>query len=773
MVTFFGYSPKLPPLSALPLKSYRHDFSLEGLIPGVDNYRYDVYLSPSFVKATRKIVARLVARHAGVEKRSSDSKRVSWAKEVESYKRLYHEIMEGGVNKAKGQREIQVVYLVQAALYKMLLAEIRSQYEQLVGLLKKTVRKSELATHNDLAEAPKLKSRLRGVLQERDAIQRKVGLEICDYWAEIETKMIHPMHDAIFGRHAPFYMDMLHNPIPHVQQADNDFFKISEYDLTLGRRIEDSDKYETLLFFVRRLLNHIDLMDPTSKGHSVENRMTLPKLRDEEVRADNKQSYGEKIDAWIQYLGNMDLLLNWRNTKAQCRALKKRKGDSKTIDHLKKQIRHQKKLLRFFYRQFCRNGLMERIAASYEMQPEYLEFCPPLLPQQIVQYLTVPKSRKVIRGRLKRMKKIYGRTFSLRPLHKKIKALEQMTVAKRENYLIRFMSAFARYHRDKSNADILDDAMDRIHPAEDEKVLTLSRENNTLYEFLLPHERTSEKKPIINHVVIKADVRGSTDITYLMNERGLNPASYFSLNFFDPISETLAEYGASKIFIEGDAIILSIFEREDTPNGWYSVARACGLALNMLIIIQRYNKKSKKYHLPILELGIGISYLEKAPTFLFDGDNRIMISSAINQADRLSGCSKTGRRLHAKRRSPFNLYVFQTLSDADMAGTKDDLYTRYNVNGIELNAVGFEKLSREIDLKMLPGDFAEGHDRKSNLYMGKFPTISGRYQQVIIREAQVSVVDPLTLKTDRITSRKYYEICTHPKLYAWARQKVG
>jgi class 3 adenylate cyclase len=773
MVTFFGYSRELPRLSDLPLKSYGHDFSLERLVPGVDNYRCDVYLSTSFISATRKIASQLMARHIGVEKKSDDSKSGSWVKEVDSYKRLYHEVMEDGVNRAKGQREIQVIYLAQAALFKMLLEEIRSQYDHFVGRMKKAVHKSELAIHNDMAEAPKLKGKLQSVLQNRDTLQRKVGMEICGYWAEVEATEIEPMHDAIFGRHAPFFMDILHNPIPHVQQADNDFFKITEYDITLGRRIEDSDKYETLLFFVRRLLNHIDLEDPGSRGQSVEKRMARPKLLDEEDREEPPHAYHQKIDAWIRYLGNMDMILNWRRTQADYQALKKRKGDRNTINQLMKRARDQKKILHFFYQQFCRQGLMERIAASYEMQPEYMAYCPPLLPQQIVQYLTVPKARKVIRSRLKRMKKVYGHAFVLRPLHKKIKAMEQMTVAKRKSYLIRFLIAFARYHRDKSNAGILAEAMERVHPAVDEKVLALSRENNTLYEFLLSHERTLEKAPIINHVVIKADVRGSTDITYQMNERGLNPASYFSLNFFDPISETMAEYDAVKVFIEGDAVILSIFERKDTPSGWYGVARACGMALNMLIIIQRCNEKSKKYHLPILELGIGISFLEKSPAFLFDGDSRIMISSAINQADRLSSCSKTGRRLLAKRRSPFNLYVFQTLSDAEMAGTADDLYTRYNVNGIELNAVGFEKLSREIDLKLLPGDFTDGNDQKSNLYFGKFPTKSGRYQQIIIREAQVPVLDPLTLKTIRITSHKYYEICTHPKLYALARQKTA
>ena len=773
MLGLFNKGRSLPPLSSFPLRHYAPDFYLDRLVLGVDNIRYDVYLSPTFVSATRKIVARLVARHAGVEKTGQDAKELGWVKEVESYKQLYREIMRDAVNKSKGLREVQIACLCQAAVAKMLLEEIRSQYENLVGRLKKSVRKSELALHNDLAEAPKLKTRLQRILQDKEAVLQQVGREICGFWTEVERKEILPMYEAVFGPRTSFYLDVINNPVLHADQPDSDIFLISEYDVVLGRRIEDPDKYETLLFFFRRLINHLDLMDPVAKGHNVEQRLVMPDLTKGDPGPEEQAAYSQKIEKILKFQGNMDLLLNWQRTKGEILDSKKKGDAGDELAMLRQRLKDQKRILTFFYRQFRRNGLLERLVAAYEMQPEYLEYCPPLLPQQIIQFLTIPRSRKVIRSRLKRMKQMTNRTYSLAPLYKKIKTMEQMTSAKAKGYLIRFANAFTRYHRDKSNADLFRDSFGRIHLATDEKIILLSRENNTLYEFLLPHEQVEDKAPIINHVVIKADVRGSTDITYQMNERGLNPASYFSLNFFDPISEILSEYDANKVFIEGDAVILSIFERKDTPSGWYGVARACGIAINILIIIQRYNEKSRKYMLPILELGIGISFLNKAPAFLFDANNRIMISPAINHADRLSSCSKTGRKLFADKKNPFNLHVFQTHSDEELAATADDLYTRYNVNGIELSAPGFIKLSNEIDMKVLKNDFIDPLGQKSNLYMGKFPTQSGRYQRLILREAFIPVVDPATLKTTRLTSRKYYEVCTHPKLYAWAKQTQG
>ena len=106
-----------------------------------------------------------------------------------------------------------------------------------------------------------------------------------------------------------------------------------------------------------------------------------------------------------------------------------------------------------------------------------------------------------------------------------------------------------------------------------------------------------------------------------------------------------------------------------------------------------------------------------------------------------------------------------------MKRTADDLYTRYNVNGIEISPEAFIKLSKEIDLKMMPGKLPDEGGGKDNLYTGRFPTKSGRYQRLVIRESQIPVVDRNTLKTIMVSSHKYYELCTHPKLYKMARQQ--
>ncbi|MBU3950444.1 MAG: hypothetical protein KJ882_07195 [Proteobacteria bacterium] len=737
----------------------------------MDNIRHDVLISPVFINDTSKLVYRLMSHHAGIEKKGLESLSGEWPMEVDNYKQIYKELMLEAINKAKLSKQISIVYLAQTAVFKILLDGIRAQYDTMIGQLKKTVRQTDLCVYDYNSppeESYHSNVNLRKIHLDRAIIEQKVGKDMCGFWADIEQNEIQPMLEAIFGCSTQLFENLLINPILHTQQYDNSFIMLNEYDLCLGRRTNDPDKYEALIFLVRQIINAIGLYDPSFSDINIEQRSNPSLSHDKEDTLKKRRTYNEKIEGIIQDPENMELLFNWLQTKADYRNLKKQNASKSELIRLKNLMKNQKKLLNYLYKQFKRKGLIELISASYEMQPEHLKYCPPLNPQQIAQYLVSSKTRKAIKKRLKRINQNYQQVLSLRPLNKKIKLLKNTTDFKHKIFLIRFLKAFARYHRDINNFRIIQDCMEQVNIATEDKIINLSRVNNTLYQFLLPHERPPEKAAIINHVVVKADVRGSTDITYQMNKLGLNPASYFSLNFFDPISEILSEYDATKNFIEGDAVILSIFEYENAPAGWFCASKACSIALNILMIIRRYNEKSQKFQLPILELGIGISYSDKVPAFLFDQANRIMISSAINQADRLSRCSKAGIRLFVNQNSLFNLYVFQAYDAENMTDGNDDLYLRYNVNGIELNAEGFKKLSNEIDLKLLKGTLTDINELKSNFYTGKFPTKSGYYQRLLIRESQIPIIDTATFKVKDISSHKYYEVCSNPKLYQWA-----
>ena len=224
---------------------------------------------------------------------------------------------------------------------------------------------------------------------------------------------------------------------------------------------------------------------------------------------------------------------------------------------------------------------------------------------------------------------------------------------------LRFAEDFMRLRRDLRDYERLTAAMERIQLVRSEHTRDLSRMNNSLYEFLLPTEARPAQDNVINHAVIKADVRGSTRITKDLLARGLNPATLFSLNFYEPVKRILERYGAAKVFIEGDAMVLAIFETESNRSHQRAVSKACALARQILAISAAYNDRPDNGDLPRLELGVGVAFQGSAPTYWVDSDSRIMISRALNLSDRLSSCSKVARRMLGDKASLFRLFVFQ------------------------------------------------------------------------------------------------------------------
>jgi hypothetical protein len=127
------------------------------------------------------------------------------------------------------------------------------------------------------------------------------------------------------------------------------------------------------------------------------------------------------------------------------------------------------------------------------------------------------------------------------------------------------------------------------------------------------------------------------------------------------------------------------------------------------------------------------------------------------------------RRLKDQQRL-FNLFVFQSAAAEEIGATADDLSLRYNVNGIELNQEGFAKLTGEISLKGVK--YRTADNEEVQLYTGTVPTLTGNYQRLIIREADVLEVKPETMKAIGKTSRKYYEVCTHPAIHEFINKNT-
>ena len=752
--------------SPVPYSAY---FTLNRIMPGVDNFRYDVHLSPVFCESVSKIIMHLVIKVAEAEE--DIGVEFDWNKEKEEFKKLCKDLMLDAVKRAKlGDEGIQIDYLAQVAVTKYLIQEISNQFEELLIRLNNQVWEYESTDDAELVlQTLSLKDRVLAIRHKKSIIITLASKEIFQYLLEAQ-KPLQERREANYGAGSLLKDDLFTNPILHIDRQRDDYFMLEQYVL-LGNRIDDPDRYETLLALLKELLGRIRINPAKDiSGAKEESRAHgMEKSPERKLELEN-----QKIEGWLREVQNVDLLLDHFKTAEEIAAIKKQRSTAKDdLQALVLREKEQKRIFKFFHERFDQKKLITRVIASFEIKPIYLEYCPPLVPQQVLQYIISDDARKSVNAQLKRFKVYYGKTVSLVTLKKAIMKMGRLKLRQRHTYFLEFLRGFFRYHRDLENFKLIKKALDRINLVTDDKTVALSKTNHTLYEFLLPHEQVFEldTKPVTSHVIIKADVRGATVITRQLDESGLNPASFFSLNFFNPISEIVSLYGALKVFIEGDAIILAILERKDDEVGKYCVSRACGLAINMLNIIQRYNAKSIKYKLPILEIGVGICYQNAPPNYLLDGKKKIMISPAINLADRFSSCHKTLRRLSDRNKRPFNLYVYQTAGEQENTLSEDEIVLRYNVNGIELNKAGFIKLTREIDLKAMNCLIPEIRQEPMMIYTGKFPLVTGVFQRLIIREEWVQELNPVNLQSVGKVNRKYYEVCTHNALKEYIEKR--
>ena len=134
-----------PTLTEHAVETYSVQFQLDRLVPGVDNFRYDVYLSPAFCASIRNVVRLLFQKHAKIKKYLNLDKTRSLNIEQDEFKRLCRDVLHAAVNKAKSGSEIQIDLLAQMAVIKKLSEEIHRQHKTIIEDLNQFARKHEIS----------------------------------------------------------------------------------------------------------------------------------------------------------------------------------------------------------------------------------------------------------------------------------------------------------------------------------------------------------------------------------------------------------------------------------------------------------------------------------------------------------------------------------------------------------------------------------------------------------------------------------------------------
>lgn len=793
----------------IDLTSYNLILPMTTLAIGVDNIHHDVYLSPRFVQASRDYLFELIRQHtsssfiSGVELRNA--KTIDGA----GFRKLLTDLLQSSLTQAKYQKNIEIDILFRLAILKFITLELANQFSNLILEGKEWIR--QRGEHFERSQqAHVIKAKLSELQSARRRVLRTVGQQVAQMVIDAEENVICKARRALFGEDfAPFY-DLLKNRLVFLDGGKDDSYFLDHFVL-LGNYVRDPDRFEAMDALFQEFLQQAGVAVPRDPDFLVSQQAhqammdQAQGMRDEIANLEEqRETLRRKLDRGDSFLNKFMASSDPANVKASLNDVELRlKHQELRLEEFGPQIEVARQKLDFFLKD--RNGrlgdflnepdnarrlfdpaaepdslrplrtqllsnLLDRleqhevlyhVLASYEIRAIAAQYHPPLHLQQLRKALVSKDELKRVEQVLKQ---VHAKQLSAKPIEELSRKIHRYSRDEVQAFVLRFAVDFLRLRRELRDAEHLTNCMERINLVYSEQARDLSRLNNRLYECVLPEEAKPKLDPVVSHVIIKADVRGSTRMTQDLLSRGLNPASHFSLNLHEPVKKLLDRYSAKKVFIEGDAIILAIFETESSRAYARPVAKACILARQILAVCNSYNDGAVRSNLPALELGLGVAFQGDAPTYWTDGDSRIMISKALNLSDRLSGCTKLARRMLASQKSNFSIFHFLQAMQGASAEELDEFLVRYNRNGIELNEEGFQKLSEEISLESIETklDLPWGQELVT-LFYGEVP-MGDNVELIVLRKGTAREL----LQDGKLGSPSthcYYEVCTSPALF--------
>src|SRR5258707_6542980 len=749
------------------LKSYNVTIPMGSLAIGVDNIHHDVFLSPKFVQAAREYLFDVIRQSTSNTYLPGIELRASRGPDGAGFRKLLSELLQSSLTQAKYHKNIEIDLLFWMGLLKFLSFEMGNQFANLILEGKEWIRKR--GEHFERSQqAHVIKARLSELQSARRGVIRRVGQQIAQIVIDVEDNIIGKARRALFGEDFAPYYELCKNRLIFLDGGKDDVFFLEHYIL-LGNYVRDPDRFEATdkLFqeFLREAgvnLSHDPAHTEAIQAHTAllesvqairadiatleEQRENTRKrlergdgfftkflssgdpadlkasLNDLELRLKHQEckleEVGPQIDAARQKLDffvkdHAGRLGEYLNEPENAKRLFDASAASES------EAPNRARLLARMLDRLEQYEILYHVLASYEIRPIVSDYCPPVHLQQLRKALVSKEELKQIEQVIKH---VPAKKLSLKVIEELSRKIRRYTREEMQALVLKFAGDFLRLRRDLRDADHLTTCMERVNLVTTEKARELSRLNNRLYECVLPEEARPDQDNVISHVIIKSDVRGSTRMTQDLLARGLSPASHFSLNLHEPVKKLLDRYGAKKVFIEGDAIILAIFETESTVAYARPVAKACILSRQILTVCNSYNERAVASDLPALELGLGVAFQGSAPTYWTDGESRIMISKALNLSDRLSGCAKLAKRMLSGQKSHFSVFQFLNTMEGASAEELDEFLVRYNHNGIELNEEGFQKLAEEISLDSIETklDMPWGKENVS-LYFGEVP----------------------------------------------------
>jgi len=716
---------------------------ISALPRGVDNIHIDVLLSRKFCRSSNLCIRNLLP--IVVRELQAGKRRVRIPEnQLKPLHNIFAQMVEQTLRRAKESSEKEIVELLVIAVFKYIQDEVDRSVDAYV--------RHGADTRHDGYQPSVVSSKSEQSFVEylscyKEAVSATVNEIILNSLSENHLLPFHKALKSFLGIKDSFSIRLIQAPLALCGYHHSEQMLLNNYLLTGILRKESNHFYKVENALATLFQPYLSLLEQEP---------------DDKAAHPHEEILNERMELLLQpsifmETRNLKKLLDVTWTKQNIEhAIKE--GNRANKRKLKRHLQFQQGIINRLEKAFRPLPISRWLVASYQVKEILSQSASDISPSALINIIVNSENKIELEERAAK-NSISGRFPEMALVNSAWDIVHADSAEFVQDNFLRMLKDFSRYRRDLLIQAQLQQGYNHIKLLTDKRDIQTSRANYTLHDFSISSELNEDPGQVRSHIIIKADLRGSTQVTDKLVGLALNPASHFERNFFTPVNELIELYGAEKVFIEGDAIILILNDHEGKNSNHHIASRACGLAANILKVVAKQNLELKCYGLPELELGIGVSYSESSPRYLFDVDHRITISPAINRADRLSACTWSVREWREKQAAPMNqVEVYQPSASAEAVGTKAQKDMVFNLNGILIEEEVFDKLQQEVNLKRVMNKITTMQDSK--LFSLVFPDLSGSVHRMIVRKAPIKIYDQ-SFKVDEcpvVDKRFFYEV---------------
>ena len=736
---------------------------LERFPRGVDSYHIDVAFGSALTRATEAFVKALVREQAQqLWKQPAEAFSESI---VDAFRHAVVDHHNAVVKQARSDNRIERVQLFELSMLKVLLEQVDAELKALRVELE-----DARSTPSGQLSGKSLHYHQQAVVLARQSwhFRYRVARQAVRELTRIEHTRLRKVRKSVLGLSWPLPEPFLVNPMLQFEGAGDarDFSRLYPlvlHDIDAAARINRC----VLELFDEWLPAAVEMPPATMPAESFlpgvnrQDKGSARSLLETERRVRQlfvESELNHSATNWMDEPDNASALLGGTGDDWPAPCGWRQSG----ISGLQRQLNAR------FERRLRQVGALAAVKASYELSAVYAALGLVDAEALLFDFLKGDIGRAEMKRRLSAVEGVGDPGGVLRRIDQLRKDYAKEAEAGRRQMVARFAADFLRFRRDLKLAWRALVGMDAIRLVVDERDQALAMDNGTLQVFCREDVVLGARGSVVGHVIIKVDIRGASEITAQMRRRNMNAASHFSRYFFDPITRSLERFGAQKVAVDGDAVMLAVLEYGGESVAHMAVAHASCLAMKIIGFVDGMNAENERIGLPPLEVGLGLAYADEPPTYLYDHGRKVTISPAIGVARELSSC-------HALLRQSCSLPGGRGLCVvAPVQGEQDvnESLVRYNINGIELDPAAFAQLHVELSMRRL-----STRDRQSShrevLFAGICADALGESHLLVVRERRIKLWMGKQLLDTHDDGRRFYEVVTDARLLGRVSERLA